>query len=551
MNLRRSKNDLGLGNRSIARELGKRAYKLSFDKQQRLKDSWLQNVEADIEEKKQQLSLQIKVKSEEEKGILAEIANRGNPSEESVRQNRRWGIWVSLVLILALVGEFILVNWTIKCFGLGYIETLFVAIAIVIMSLEAFDLYLNAIRKQYPAFGNLIFLVLGCMALVLIFLLIFFAAEIRQHLFQVTSQINMTKSPENTIKQAEEFYKTTSGTFIWLMITLTMAVTVIGGVSYHIAKSLLADSRPLLRLYKRLRGVRGEMHKAAENLAAQDSRLAEFVADFDTAVMMEHIKQQTRELNVSRNGIRRKQFRRKVGPLLILPLTLIAIALVIFVLLRGEARGEENIILLDRSVSVAANDLAGKTTQFQENVKAIENIIRRHLSPGDSIKVLAVTERSFGTPQIFLNAQVSTDKGAFGEKLAIEKLQLLNGWKNLKLEPTAKATDLFGAINLASILLSSYRGNKNLIIFSDMRHCTQEINLEKPQKINGEKTMARVEEMGLIPSLDGVRVWCLGVHSAGKTAVYWLSLRDFWTRYFVRAKAKTYIFSIERRFSYE
>jgi hypothetical protein len=81
-----------------------------------------------------------------------------------------------------------------------------------------------------------------------------------------------------------------------------------------------------------------------------------------------------------------------------------------------------------------------------------------------------------------------------------------------------------------------------------MRQCASGINFEKPEKIQGEIVLKKIEQLGLIPEMRGVKVACLGVHSAGKTPVYWSSMKEFWTRYFTMTKAKLLIFSMERRF---
>jgi hypothetical protein len=107
-------------------------------------------------------------------------------------------------------------------------------------------------------------------------------------------------------------------------------------------------------------------------------------------------------------------------------------------------------------------------------------------------------------------------------------------------------TDIFGAISLSSVLLAGKQGK--LLIFSDMRHCTKDFNLEQPPSIEYEKILPKVMKAGLIPHLEGARVWCLGVHSVGKTPAYWQGLRSFWTRYFEKAGVKELTYSMERRF---
>ena len=173
---------------------------------------------------------------------------------------------------------------------------------------------------------------------------------------------------------------------------------------------------------------------------------------------------------------------------------MIMLALILFLVLRGEARGSEDyIMMLDASGSANVNDYTATETEFKKNIIAIERFIRNYISPGDKLKVIAITERSFSRPYILLDARISPKKGAFGEVLSREKLRLLKQWKKLDIEPTAKATDILGALSLAAILFSEKTEKKNLIIFSDMRQCTGELNLETPKKIDSVKTLAGVE----------------------------------------------------------
>ena len=195
-----------------------------------------------------------------------------------------------------------------------------------------------------------------------------------------------------------------------------------------------------------------------------------------------------------------------------------------------------------------SNDYTGQQTEFQKNVGGIEAFIRQDLVLGDKVKVLGITENTFSNPYLLLEGQISADKGAFGEVVARDKLRLIQSWKRLSLKPVAKMTDILGALNLGSNLFSPQDRNKKLILFSDMRHYTHEIDLESPKLINIEMEIKRVAEKGFMAPLNGVKIWCLGVHSAGKTLNYWRSLNTFWTEYFRQSKASDLIaFSMERR----
>ena len=83
-----------------------------------------------------------------------------------------------------------------------------------------------------------------------------------------------------------------------------------------------------------------------------------------------------------------------------------------------------------------------------------------------------------------------------------------------------------------------------------MRESARKYNLEKPPIIN-PKILAEVEKDRLIPSLENVKVYVLGVHSCGRTEVYYNTLRDFWLQYFEKAGAQVVCYSMDRRWKNE
>jgi hypothetical protein len=299
--------------------------------------------------------------------------------------------------------------------------------------------------------------------------------------------MNLGSSPEETVRQADKFFTENSENFIWLMVTLTLAFAIIGGVSYHEAKNRFLVTLPLLRLHNRLRAVRNRTQIVEDELAVQEGRVEQFDAEFETGLMNEEAEQLRRQANPTEieKPETESHSSRRLTPLLSLPITLIAIAILLFAFLRGNARGDEHVICLDMTKSVDVKDYSGKESEFQKSTRAIQKFIERHICPGDSIKVLGITEDSFGRPHILLNTDVSTVKGAFGEGLAREKLRLLNDWKaSAPKQPVAESTDLFGAINLAAMMFSTSKQEKNLVIFSDMRQCNDDFNFERQDRLD-------------------------------------------------------------------
>ena len=255
-----------------AEALGKQAFKYGPAELKRFKDHWEKNIEAAANSRKKQLEIEIQLKLQDEKRILAEIAENGNPAEETVRGYLRSGILISLILIFPLIGEWVFAKWTIENFGLGYTETNIIAGAIMVLSLEGFDHYLTAVRQSQRS-SNTIFITLGCIGIFLIFFLLLLSAAIREELYRLTLSLKIDPSLENTVSKGEDFTRQSSGYFVWLMMSLAAAFMVIGGVSYHFAKNSILGSLTPLRQYRKLNRVRQELQSAAQELGAHKGLL--------------------------------------------------------------------------------------------------------------------------------------------------------------------------------------------------------------------------------------------------------------------------------------
>jgi hypothetical protein len=288
-------------------------------------------------------------------------------------------------------------------------------------------------------------------------------------------------------------------------------------------------------------------------MTIQDTMLLRFKTDFETSFLREKIRM-SEEKNAAPvikveppvNPIKPPDERH--GKIIASPIVLLLIALCIFLLSRGLARGE-SIVLFDLSISSEAKDYTGSNTEFAKNSKGMEGFIQNDLKEGEDFRTYGVTERSFSNLLLLLEGRISPNKGAFGEIAAKDKLNLLNQWKKLNLKPVARGTDLFGAIQLAEVSFSNSVGKeKRLIIFSDMRQYGEGFDFETPQVIDVDALFKKVMGKGLVANLSGVKVWCLGVHGSGKSPAYWKTLKEFWTRYFKQAGvSELKAFTMERR----
>jgi hypothetical protein len=205
----------------------------------------------------------------------------------------------------------------------------------------------------------------------------------------------------------------------------------------------------------------------------------------------------------------------------------------------GATNETSAVIALDFTQSVAGKGYDGKT-EFEKNVEAACHLIAQ-LPPGTRFTVLGITDRSFSQPYLLLKRELPHDKGPlkFQDRIAIAKVQAASELRRLAVSSphSIPHTDIFGALVVGADILSQAPGRKVLILFTDMRQSTNELDFERATTISQTQALATVERRGLLARLRGVEVYALGVDGAGKSVAYWNSLRDFWEAYFRKAGA--------------
>ena len=532
-----------------AKAMGRMAAKIDESDRRSLQAAKIKAIEDDVLGQKTQLELHGRVYARQEQEILGEIQRRGNLSRQDLKQNLYMGMWRFTFVFLSVPIEFYFAYLTFSYFNWGEFFSIAAAIGFVAISLEIVDQYITWYRKNYPEKGDRLFHILSSLGIVILILVIFLSADIRQHLHQAIPSIS-SASLEVQIKNAEKFYNNSSGSFNYLMAAFTGAIILSSGICLHEAHNRLLLAIPLLRQYRRLARVRAKMTETAGLLNKQDQRVSGFLAEFEQGLAEGKLKLRKKQKKPGTRN-RREAFMKTIATFFTHPLTLIVLGICIFLALKGVAHGTEWIVNLDISKSVETKDYTGKETGFSKNVQAVEEIIRNRLAPGDRIYAVGITKYSFSRPYIFLNHKLTDRKGASGEGLAKDKLVLIKKWHALDLKPNAKGTDIFGAIILSSMRFENNQSEKVLVILSDMRNCSRILDIESPDRIAVDKALNKVENAGLIPDLKKVKVSCLGVHSSGKTPVYWQSLKDFWTQYFQKAGAAKLVFTMGRGLNHE
>jgi len=526
--------------------LGRLAYHKDEIVREKIRGQGLKAVEAAVNAAKTVLEQDNEALRKKYDSFQKRAQAKENISESAAKTILYFSLVVTLFLIVSAAAEYFVWLWTVQFFNFDMVVNHIVAGAMVSITILGYHFYLYHAGYSDPQKYRRFLSGSACIAFVSVLLLIIFFTDIRQALQQTLSSIGMGGSAENTVKAAEHFYNETRSKVTLAMIAMGFAFVFISGMSFHYVASNLPGAILYLKMCREMDRIDMQRSVIFAEIASYKNYPEIFVWHFEKGLMEEEKRQ--RELEVMKEKRKRSNHvitSKAVAQRLSGPIFLVMLALGLFILFQGVARGEYyNFLFLDLSGSTKSRDYSGTVTEFEKNYKGITSFIKNHLGPGDTVKLIAITETSFSRPYILIEDRVSDKKGAFGETLARDKIRILKKWEKFNLKPTAKATDIFGAINLVATLKKPKRNR--LIIFSDMRQCADGFNFEKPKRIDVDKEIQKALTAHLIPELEHVRVWCLGVHSVGKTPAYWMSLKTFWEQYFKISKAVMMSFSMGR-----
>jgi len=217
------------------------------------------------------------------------------------------------------------------------------------------------------------------------------------------------------------------------------------------------------------------------------------------------------------------------------------------------AQGPCVTLLPDLTASVAdARGLDGKS-EMERNIAAVTQVLAQ-IPVGSQVSVIAITNRTFSSPYVLLAARIDGDPGYFQERIKTARTLLARAWQKRAGTLAARfgQSDVMGALVLAAQSFQARDcSRKTLVIFSDMRQETPELNVAQQRLVAAGPAMLAAEQHCLIPELTGVEVYALGVDAADRSVAYWQSLRDFWTEYFRKSGASLKRYSIFREFSFE
>jgi hypothetical protein len=160
-------------------------------------------------------------------------------------------------------------------------------------------------------------------------------------------------------------------------------------------------------------------------------------------------------------------------------------------------------------------------------------------------KSVAVSERS----SYSLLKSLTSDARRLDEG-SRKRQRLIRTWQRRidHLQVGFSRTDILRALFLADQLFHERpSGERNrLVIFSDMRQDTADLNLETDKTFDAGAALGRTQKKGLIAGLGNVEVYILGVDNAGKSIAYWNRLREYWLEYFKKAEADVQSYTVLR-----
>jgi hypothetical protein len=322
------------------------------------------------------------------------------------------------------------------------------------------------------------------------------------------------------LAQDNTFYTSTHGLLRLLMLFLAVAIDLGAGVAVHRALVIRAAAGESAEaLAEELAEVRMQLAGVVAEITALRNAPAIFIAGFWRDFYRAILTQATRKAATKWASI---------------SLCLLACAAA-----QLSAQTRVNLVIaIDLSTSEAVKTQDG-VTQPGMNIKGVDSLLGS-VEANSRIAVIGITRDSLSSPYIVLKAETSADPGYFGERLAAARRQIRRAWHERAehLTATAQGTDILGAIRFANELFGTGPpdSRKILVLYSDMRHVTRDLNLETPRMM-AVTTMLTVQQKKLVANLAGVTVYIVGANADERRIADWESLKTFWVAYFQKASA--------------
>jgi hypothetical protein len=440
------------------------------------------------------------------------------PPPGDLRIRRRKTVYYWTVAALLTLAAFVFSVLTFDPFRIGWKGYLY-CLGIAVVTPFALDQILekyNAGRMFKVAATTACLTALASLMLLAVVRGDLFAEQLKS---TETSVIAFDDSPPQAPPQ-NNFYDSAIVLLRSAMLLLALAMELGAGLALHQAwTSSVGPSEDWDRLRARLVDVRGRMLSIAYEITALQNEPAVFAARFW-----------------------RNFYRAMLTHSIRSAMTKLLVLLAAFCLLTHAAAFAQptNLVVavdLTFSVGSVGPDLK---SEFKKNIDAVSTLLA--MVPAKShVTVIGITDASFAHPDILLSATIPEDPGYFNERLANARSQLVRAWKvrGASLRPQFHQTDILGALMVASQIFQQTTDpeHKFLILYSDMRQNTAELNLERLSKIDATQAVGTLASKKLITDLRGVDIDVCGADNDGKNVTYWNRLREFWIEYFGKCQA--------------
>ncbi len=454
---------------------------------------------------------------------------RHTPPPGDLRARRRKALYYWAVTAVLTVAGFFFSLLAFDPYRLGWKSCLY-CIGIAIVTPFCIEKFLDtwAEAKLVKTLATVAFVA----AIASLTLLAVIRGDVLSQQVKETSQVIVSSDDQPAAEPPNTFYDTTLILLRVVMALLAVAMELGAGLALHDARRLGQESgEDPETLAAELAEAHRQMVSGLSELTALENEAAVFVArfwrDFYRS-MLTHTARNAR------------------GKLLAIA---VALGCALLAPHRAFAADRLNLVVmvdLTQSVAVKAHD--GKT-ESEKNLQAVTRLLAQ-VPAGSHVTVLGITDNSFAQPYVLLSADVGGDAGYFREKLASARQQLVRVWQRRvdHLQLGFSHTDILGALLLADQLFHERASGWRdvLVIFSDMRQDTADLDLETPAKFDAKGALDRTEKNGLISRLGSVEVYVLGVDNAGKPIAYWDLLREYWLDYFAKAGSHVQSYSVLR-----
>jgi hypothetical protein len=478
------------------------------------------------------IALQANVALLRERELVLKEKLRHAPPRGDLRARRRKALYYWAVTAALTVAGFFFSLLAFDPYRLGWKSILY-CIGIAIVTPFCVEKFLDAWgqAKLVKALATIAFVA----AISSLVLLAVIRGDVLSQQVKDTSQVIVSGDDQPVAAEpANTFYDSTFVLLRVVMALLALAMELAAGLALYDARRLGQESgEDPERLEAEIEEVRQQMISCLFELTSLENEPAEFLArfwrDFYRSMISHTARSALSKLLVFAVG---------VGLLLLAPDSALA------------ADRLNLVVMVDLTKSVAVEGYDGKT-ESEKNLQAVARLLAQ-VPAGALVTVLGITDNSFAQPYILLSADVDGDAGYFGEKLASARQQLMRVWQKRTehLQSGFPHTDILGALLLADQLFHDRASGWRdvLVIFSDMRQDTADLNLERPAKFDAQAALIKTGRIGSIAHLWNVDVYVLGADNAGRPIAYWNRLRKYWFVYFTKAGAHVNNYSVLREF---